>query len=70
MQPAAPSATETCPLCATRLAPTDARCPACNADLAGVGARAGPFSRVALWWAGGTLVVLYAVVLVIVLIAR
>jgi hypothetical protein len=61
---------ETCPLCGARVGSDDARCPACNLSLAGVGARPGPFDRQALYlWAVGLLVI-YVVVLAIVLVAR
>ncbi len=61
---------EVCPLCGTLIAPHDARCHACNADLAGVGERPGPFRPNAAWVAVATLVALYGVVVVIVALAR
>ncbi|MET0275396.1 MAG: hypothetical protein ABW073_06980 [Acidimicrobiia bacterium] len=61
---------DTCPLCATPIAPSDMRCPRCNRSLAGVGNRPGPFSRrdVVLW--AGTILVIYLAVMLIVFAAR
>ena len=61
---------EVCPLCGTRVAGSDMRCPSCNRSLAGVGNRPGPFSRrdVVLWAA--TIVAIYLVVMLVVYAAR
>ena len=56
-----------CPVCSTPVAPSDARCPLCNYDLAGVAGRPGAYSRRALWWTVAGFVVVYLVVLAIVI---
>ena len=56
-----------CPVCSTPVAPSDARCPACNYDLAGVGSRPGAYSRTALWWTVAGFMVVYLIVLAIVI---
>ena len=67
---AGPPAIEVCPLCGTRVAGSDMRCPSCNRSLVGVGNRPGPFSRrdVVLWVA--TIAVIYATVMLVVYAAR
>jgi hypothetical protein len=49
------------------VAASDARCPVCNYDLAGVGGRPGAYSRTALWWTVVGFVVVYLVVLLVVI---
>jgi hypothetical protein len=56
-----------CPVCSTPVAPTEARCPACNYDLAGVTGRPGAYSRRALWWTVAGFVAVYLIVLAIVI---
>ena len=56
-----------CPVCSTPLAPSDARCPVCNYDLAGVAGRPGAYSRTALWWTVAGFVAVYLIVLAIVI---
>ena len=67
---AAASTVDVCPLCATRVAPDDERCPECNMVLAGVGSRPPLFTRQSIWWWAGALLVIYLVVLAIVVAAR
>jgi predicted amidophosphoribosyltransferase len=60
----------TCPLCGAAV-PADAiRCPSCGYHLAGVAGRPGPFSRQALWWSAGALLVVYLLTLLVVALAR
>jgi hypothetical protein len=59
-------APERCPLCQGPARATDLRCPDCGMDLAGVGARPGPFGPTALWWWAGGLLAIYLLVLAIV----
>jgi hypothetical protein len=49
------------------VAASDARCPVCNYDLAGVGGRPGAYSRMALWWTVAGFAVVYLIVLAIVI---
>jgi hypothetical protein len=56
-----------CPVCAAPAAATDARCPVCNYDLAGVAGRPGAYSRATLWWTVAGFVVVYLVVLLVVI---
>ena len=56
-----------CPVCSTLVAATDARCPVCNYDLAGVAGRPGAYSRAALWWTVVGFVAVYLVVLLVVI---
>lgn len=67
---AAAAPAESCPLCGAQVGVNDARCPACNMTLAGVGARAPRFTRRSIWWWAVALVTLYLVVLAIVAAAR
>ncbi len=68
--PSAPAAsTETCPLCGTPTVGVE-RCPSCGYHLAGVGGRPGPWTRPALWWTAAGLLVVYAITLLIVALAR
>lgn len=59
-----------CPLCSTRVSPTDERCPECGYDLAGVGDRPGPVSKAVLLWSAMGLLVVYLVTLAIVAASR
>ena len=66
---ARPPATE-CPLCGAAIEPAAARCSQCGYHLAGIGDRPGPWTRPALWWTAAGLVLVYAVTLLIVALAR
>ena len=56
-----------CPVCSALVEASDARCPECNYDLAGVAGRPGAYSRTALWWTVALFALVYAVVLAIVI---
>ena len=56
-----------CPVCSTPVIASDARCPTCNYDLAGVAGRPGAYSRSALWWTVAGFVVVYVIVLLVVI---
>jgi hypothetical protein len=59
-----------CPLCGTPLAPAAPRCAECGYHLAGVGDRPGPWTKPALWWTAAGLLIVYAITLLIVALAR
>ena len=59
-----------CPLCGTSVSEKTERCPECGYALAGVGARPGPFSRVALAWSLMGLVAVYLITLGIVALSH
>lgn len=65
-----PIDTPACPLCSTAVSAADDRCPACGYDLAGVGDRPSPISRVALLWSAIGLLAVYLVTLAIVAATR
>lgn len=65
-----PIETPSCPLCSTPVSASDERCPDCGLDLAGVGDRPNPVSRVALLWSAMSLLAVYLVTLVIVAATR
>ena len=65
--PRTEDASSLCPVCSTPVAASDARCPVCNYDLAGVGGRPGAYSRTALWWTVAGFVAVYLLVLAVVI---
>lgn len=67
--PAAPAA-DVCPLCGAGITPGAPRCGACGYHLAGVGGRPGPWTRPALWWTAAGLLIVYAITVLIVALAR
>ena len=57
-----PPATGACPLCESAIAGTDARCPACGYDLAGVGTRPA-LTQPLFWWTAMGFVAVYLITL-------
>jgi hypothetical protein len=66
---AVPPAAGVCPLCDGAVAGTDARCPACGYDLAGVGGRPA-LTQPLFWWTAMGFVAVYLVTLAIVAATR
>lgn len=67
---AARPAIDACPLCRAPITPDAVRCSECGYHLAGVDGRPGPWTRPALWWTAAGLLIVYAVTLLIVALAR
>jgi hypothetical protein len=68
---AAPPAPVTeCPLCGTALAPDATRCTQCGYHLVGIPGRPTPWTKPALWWTAAGLLIVYAITLLIVALAR
>ena len=59
-----------CPLCGATIEPDAPRCAECGYHLAGIGGRPGPWTRPALWWTAAGLMIVYAITLLIVALAR
>ncbi len=68
---AAPPAPVTeCPLCGTPLASDATRCTHCGYHLVGIPGRPTPWTKPALWWTAAGLLIVYAITLLIVALAR
>ena len=58
-----------CPLCGSPTAAGAPRCPSCGYALAGVDGRPGPFTSAGVRWWIGTVLVIYAIAVIVVLVA-
>jgi hypothetical protein len=67
---AGPGAPVSCPLCGEPAGPADLRCRVCGMTLRGLPGRPPAFSRAALWWAVGGLLLIYLVVLAVVAVVH
>ena len=61
-----PLRAEPCPICGTVPAAADERCPACHCDLAGIGDRPSPWSKMTIAWMIAAFLVVYGVVVLVV----